>query len=53
MSARGAGLPSAGCLGQLLAAGTRGQVSEDVEGVNLPEGNAELEPGLSSWQEGR
>lgn len=53
MPAHGAGLLSAGSLGQLVALGMSGEVSAEGEGVNMPEGNAQLEPGLSSWQEGR
>lgn len=39
--------------GQLLAVGTRDEVSAEGEGANVPQGNAALEPGLSPWQEGR
>lgn len=51
MSACGAGLPSTGCPGQLLAVETRGELSAEGEGVNVPEGNAVLEPGLRDRRE--
>lgn len=51
ISACGAGLPSTGCPGQLLAVETRGELSAEGEGVNVPEGNAVLEPGLRDRRE--